>query len=58
MDKDELVIFWFYHIFEETYIYIHRSHIDIIYWPKAKILLNLLLFPPLRDLEELYNTRE
>lgn len=29
MGKDESVIFWFYHVFGEIYMYIHGSHIFI-----------------------------
>lgn len=49
MDKDESVIFWFYQFGEKhTYTYNRSQTLT-----QGQILLDFLLFTPLRDLEKL-----
>lgn len=59
MDKDESVLFWFYHVFWRN---IHVTYIDHTFschlLTQGQILLDFLLFSPLRDLEKLYSIRE
>lgn len=57
MKKDEQVIFWFYHIFWKTYIYIHGSYFFyIMYWPKAKFY-SIFYYPlPHYDIQKSGNT--
>lgn len=52
MDKDESVTFRFYHVFGEIYMYIHRSHIFILFIDPRPNSTQFSTFSPLRDLEK------